>query len=329
MVLMLLFFAGMPLGAEELRFERPLMGTRFRVVCHIEDPALKDQAQQAVEVAFALAEELNATASDYHPESELSRLNTQAVATPLVLSESLYTLLNHSRDLAEATDGAFDPTLGPLTKLWRQTRNDLRLPNRETLCAALEAVGWRQYTLDPKTRSITLHQEHMAFDLGGVAKGYAADQMFESLAAAGFSRVLIAAGGDIRVGDAPPGRDGWKVALQTFDPARPDEVIILANAAVSTSGDLHQSVEMDGVRYSHIVNPATGLGLTDRIAVSVIADEAKLSDPLATAACVLGSDGAAALRKLPGVREVKIRTLQELQPAQRSVDDQQTHEKES
>lgn len=317
MIAMFLFWAAMPLGAEELRVERPLMGTRFTVVCHVDDPALVVQARKAIDTAFETAGSLNETASDYIPASELSQLNKQASGTPIPLSASLYALLDHSLRMAEVTDGAFDPTLGPLTKLWRETRDHGRLTDPATLSAARAAVGWRNCTLDARSRSITLHQNHMAFDLGGVAKGYVADQMFDSLAAAGFTRILVAAGGDIRLGEAPPGSEGWQVALQTFDPARPDEVMLLVNAAVSTSGDLFQSVEIEGVTYSHILNPSTGLGLTQRIAVSVIADEAKLSDPLATAACVLGREGAAALRKLPGVREVRIRTLQESLSTQR------------
>jgi thiamine biosynthesis lipoprotein len=143
----------------------------------------------------------------------------------------------------------------------------------------------------------------MAFDLGGIAKGYAADQMLDSLATSGIRQALVTAGGDIRLGDAPPGRAGWNVALKTFDVGKNEEILTLSNAAVSTSGDLHQSVVIDGVSYSHILDPATGLGLTRRVAASVIADNAKISDALATAACVLGSD---ALKNFPGVREVRV-----------------------
>lgn len=101
------------------------------------------------------------------------------------------------------------------------------------------------------------------------------------------------------------------MAVQTFDPARPDEIVVLSNAAVSTSGDLYQSVEIDGIRYSHILSPVTGLGLTRRVAAMVIADEAKLSDPLSTAACVLGPDASGKLRHFPGLRELRVRTPQE------------------
>jgi len=305
---MIALLAATAVGAEKFTFERQLMGTRFTVVCYSDERAL---AEKAAVSAFAIAGELNAAASDYLPESELSQLATKPIGTPLPLSPLLYSILDRSRRLAEATEGTFDPTLGPLTKLWRETRTSGRLPDPEKLRAARASVGWRHFTLDPESRSITLHRENMAFDLGGVAKGYAADLMLETLAAAGISQALITAGGDIRLGDAPPGREGWKVAVKTFDLSGNDEILTLSNAAVSTSGDLHQSVEIDGVKYSHILDPATGLGLTRRIAASVIADSAKLSDPLATAACVLGPDALDALRKMPGVREVKLRLLQD------------------
>ena len=269
-------------------------------------------AEKAAEAAFVIVAQINTIASDYLPESELSKISGKSVGKPIELSPRLYDLLDKSRGFAESTNGAFDPTLAPLTKLWRETRNIKHLPSLEKLKAARASVGWYHFTLDSKTQSITLLRENMAFDLGGIAKGYAADLMIESLAAAGISQSMIAAGGDIRLGDPPPGRDGWHVAVQTFDLKRRDEILVLSNAAVSTSGDLHQSVEIDGVKYSHVLNPATGLGLTQRIAATVIADRATLSDPLATAACVMGPDASEKLKRLPGVRDVKIRTLQEV-----------------
>ncbi len=296
---------------EKFSFELPLMGTKFSVVCYAES---REVAEKEAEKAFTKAEEVNAMASDYMPESELSLLSAKPVGVPIPLSPLLFDLLEHSRGIAEATNGAFDPTLGPLTKLWRETRASVRLPDADKLAAARAASGWRHFTLDPEARTITLLRKNMAFDLGGIAKGYAADLMLDSLAAAGIRQALVTAGGDIRIGDAPPGREGWNVALKTFDVGRNDKILTLSNAAVSTSGDLHQSVEIDGVSYSHILDPATGLGLTRRVAASVIADEAKLSDALATAVCVLGADGSGALQDLPGVREVKVHSPQEPKP---------------
>lgn len=289
---------------ERFCFERPLMGTRFIVICHADE---RIAAEKASDAAFRVAENLNATASDYLPESELSQLSSKPTGHPITLSPLLLALLDHSQQIARTTDGAFDPTLGPLTKLWRESRDHRRLPDSATLRSAQARSDWRHFTLDSGSSTITLHHENMAFDLGGMAKGYAADLMLRSLAENGINKAIVIAGGDIRLGDPPPGREGWRVALQTFDRTRPDEVITLSNVAVSTSGDLYQSVEIDGVRYSHILDPRTGLGLTRRLAAIVIADEAKISDPLSTAACVLGPDAHERLHGFPGLRELKLR----------------------
>lgn len=297
-------------AAEKFSFSRPMMGTGFSVVCYAES---REVAEKAVEAAFAEAEKINTVASDYLPESEISLLSSKPVGVAVPLSPLLFDLLEHSRQISETTSGAFDPTLGPMTKLWRKTRSEGRLPDAETLAAARAASGWRHFTLDPEARTITLLRENMAFDLGGIAKGYAADLMLESLASAGIRQALITAGGDIRLGDAPPGREGWNVALKTFDVEKNDKILTLSNAAVSTSGDLHQSVEIAGVSYSHILDPATGLGLTRRVAATVVADNAKLSDPLATAACVLGAEAAGRLRDFPGVRSLNVHTPQEIE----------------
>ena len=294
--------------AEKYSFQRELMATRFTIVCYTDDQAA---ARNAAEAAFAAGEKVNAVASDYLPESELNQLASKPADAPVVLSPLLFDLLENSRQLAEKTDGAFDPTLGPLTKLWRESRRTARLPDSETLQTARNNAGWKHFTLDRKAGSITLLRKNMAFDLGGIAKGYAADLMLESMIAAGLPQSMVTAGGDVRLGNPPPGREGWNVAVQTFDLNKRDEILTLSNCAVSTSGDLHQSVEIDGVKYSHVLDPKTGLGLTKRIAATVIADTAKLSDPIATAACVIGENPTHELKKIPGVREVKIRTLQE------------------
>lgn len=295
-------------AGEKFSFERELMGTRFTIVCYAEDRVAVEKAAQA---AFEIAENINKLASDYLPESELSLLSTKLEGKPVKLSAELYELLDHSLQIAKQTDGAFDPTLAPLSRLWRDSRKSGKLPDPEKLKAARASVGWEKVALDPQQRSITLMRVAMSLDLGGIAKGYAADAMIDSFFAAGLKHVMITAGGDVRLGNPPPGRDSWNVGVKTFDPVRPDEILKLSNCAVSTSGDLHQSVEIDGVSYSHILDPKTGLGLTHRIAATVIADNATLSDPLATAACVMGKDSAETLEKITGVREVKIRTLQD------------------
>jgi FAD:protein FMN transferase len=291
---------------EKHSFSRPMMGTTFSIVCYADN---RESAEKAVQEAFVKAIEVNTVASDYDPNSEIRLVSQKAINTPHVLSPLLFELLTHARWVAERTNGAFDPTLGPLTKLWRETSAKRHLPQPETLAAARQACGWKHFSLNAETKTITLHRKDMAFDLGGIAKGYAADVMLDSLTAAGIPQALVTAGGDVRIGDPPPGRAGWNVAVTTFNAGKHDKILTLANAAVSTSGDLHQSIEIAGVKYSHILDPATGLGLTARSAATVIADQGKQSDPLATAACVLGNKAHTELQQIPGIREVNYKTL--------------------
>jgi thiamine biosynthesis lipoprotein len=293
------------LHAEERRFvfERPLMATRFAITCHGED---ESAARKAADEAFAAGEEVNRIASDYSPESELMRLPA-GKATPV--SPVFAELLAASFHLAETSGGTFDPTLGRLTKLWRESRRTRQLPAPDALANARDASGWKHATWDATASTILLEKPGMQLDLGGIAKGYAADRMLAIMVKAGFPRTCIAAGGDLRMGDPPPGKTAWRVGLQTFDEDKPEEVVELANCAVSTSGDLHQFVEVDGKRYSHILDPATGLGLTERIAVSIVAPNATTSDALATAACVAGPQQAEALALKAGATKVIVRTM--------------------
>lgn len=283
-------------------FERPLMGTRFSITCHGPDEAA---ARKAAAAAFAAGEEVNRIASDYLADSELMRLPTGQATK---VSPRFGELLAASFRFAAATDGAFDPTLGPLSKLWRETRRTRQLPTPEVLARARDASGWKHATWDGT--ALLLEKPGMQLDLGGIAKGFAADRMLAVMVEAGFPRTCIAAGGDLRLGDPPPGKTAWRIGLQTFDEDEPEEVVELANCAVSTSGDLHQHVEIAGKRYSHILDPATGLGLTGRIAVSVIAKDAATSDALATAACVAGAGKAEALALRAGATRVIVRTAE-------------------
>lgn len=299
-------FAGI-VHSDELRYEfsHPLMGTRFSVVCYAEDEAV---ARRAADEAFTEANNINGVASDYIPDSELMQLSSAPVDKPVQLSRHLYELLSQAREIAEKTDGAYDPTLGPLTHLWRETRKSGKLPDADTLAGAKLAAGWEHFSIDHENQTITLNKKGMKFDLGGIAKGYAADEMLNVMKKYGITRTSVVAGGDVVVGDPPPGKDAWKVGIKTFDKVKPNEVIDLVNAAVSTSGDLHQHVEIDGVRYSHILDPETGLGMTAPIAVSVIAPKGILTDPLATAACVAGAAEAESMAKSCGATDVRVRT---------------------
>ena len=154
------------------------------------------------------------------------------------------------------------------------------------LKAAKSVSGYQHLSLNSDDQTATLALNGMQLDLGGIAKGYAADLIFEHLKNAGYNQTLVAAAGDIRLGDAPPDKEGWGIALRTFR-LTPSEPMFLKNCAISTSGDLYQNVQIGENKYSHLIDPNTGLGMTSRRAASVIAPLAQLTDPLATAACLI------------------------------------------
>lgn len=281
------------------------MGTRFIIRAWVPSDQTA-AADEAAASAFAKVAELNQICSDYVADSEINRLCDSPAKSPIPISETLASILITAQNLSVESDGAFDVTIGPLIRQWRLSRKNTRLPRPEHLSDALARSGYRNLLIDPKAPTATLHVDDMQLDLGGIAKGYAADAALSIMKAAGFPRTLVAASGDIAVADPPPDKPHWRVGIRGLDSATaPDPqnqllggltgLIALRNAAISTSGDLEQSVVIDGTRYSHIVDPKTGFGLSHRRSISVIAPTATESDSLATACSVLDKAAALAL----------------------------------
>jgi|JI6StandDraft_1071083.scaffolds.fasta_scaffold59469_2 thiamine biosynthesis lipoprotein len=277
-------------------FSGPGMSTTFRIACYAEDKA---SAEKATEACFRRIAELNAIFTDYDPTSELMRLCSPEAKHPMKVSAELFDILQRACKLAEQTGGAFDPTCGHLSHLWRRAKRLGELPPADRLSKALAVTDWRRITLHSDTRSISLVPGTL-LDLGGIAKGYAADECLRVLSNHGITRAVVIAGGDTAIGQPPPSESGWEVTLRTD--SQQESTLRLSRRCVSTSGDLYQFTEIGGTRYSHIISPRTGLGLTQRIACSVLAPDCTTSDALATAMCVLGKDeGTRLAATLPGV----------------------------
>lgn len=285
------------------RFEyvRPQMGSPFKITLYAADQAAGDAAAEA---GFARAQELNGILSDYQKDSELSKLSASAGSGAKVpVSGDLWKMLELSLGMAEKTDGALDITVGPLVDLWRAARRSGVMPPAEDLAMQRERTGWRKLKLDPAAHTAELTVPHMRLDLGGVAKGFVADEVLKVLAKRGVTSALVAASGDIAAGDAPPGRPGWRVMTTALDvpDAPPARGVWLRNSAISTSGDTWQRVEIGGVRYSHIVDPKTGIGITDHSLVTVLGPNGTTTDLLETTITVLGPEkGLKLIAGMPG-----------------------------
>ena len=280
-------------------FTHPAMGTLFSISLYATNlPAAESAAQDA----FRRIDQLEDRMSDYQADSELLVLCDKPFGKPVPVSADLFEVLSRAQKVSAASGGAFDVTVGPYVRLWRFARKRKVLPTPAELAAARPAVGYQKLKLEARARTVTLLVPNMRLDLGGIAKGYAADAALSVLKGRGINSALVAASGDLAVGDSPPGQVGWKVGISVID-AHDNQLsrtLILHNAGVSTSGDTEQFIEIGGVRYSHILDPATGLGLTNRIQASIVAPDATATDVLATTVCVLGPlRGMALVESLP------------------------------
>jgi len=283
---------------QRFEFERPEMGLPFRIVLYATNHA---SAHQVSEAAFGRIAELNAIMSDYEENSELSRLSrTSGTGQAIPVSPDLWRVLERGQKISSESDGAFDVTVGPLVQVWKRARRQRELPEPARLQAALEASGWKKLELDSQRRTARLLVSQMKLDLGGIAKGYALDEAASVIKRSGISRYLVSGGGDMAVGDAPPGAKGWKVEIGLIDATNAPAAcfVWLHNAALATSGDTFQRAEINGVRYSHIVNPHTGYGLTNHSVVTVIGPNVFIADPLTKAMSILDPvEGIALARK--------------------------------
>ena len=292
---------------ERFEFTQIQMGMPFRIVLYAPDA---DSANAAASAAYARIRALNAIMSDYDEESELMRLcRTAGTGRAGPVSRDLLRILSRSLELSEKSDGAFDVTVGPVVKLWRKARRTNRFPAAEELAAARELVGYQNVRIDEEAGTVELLKRGMQLDLGGIAVGYAVDDVLKRLADRGITSALVDGSGDIGVSDAPPGTPGWRIGIAPLEADKePSRFVILKNAAVTTSGDAFQFVEFDGKRYSHIVDPKTGLGLIDRSSVTLIARNCTVADSYTKAIAVLGPErGLRLVDEVPGAAAIVVR----------------------
>ena len=277
-----------PLGRYE--YQRPEMGVPFRIVLYARD---QGPADAGAEAAFARIKQLNDLMSDYDSESELSKLSrTSGEGREIPVSDDLWFVLHRAQSLAERSGGAFDVTVGPCVILWRKARREQKLPDPQRLAQARQAVGYQHVQLNSNRHTVKLLVPNMRLDLGGIAKGYAVDEALKTLRERGITRALVEGGGDMGVSEPPPDKKAWRVQLAPLDVtnAPAARFLWLKNAAISTSGDLYQRLEINGKRYSHIVDPRSGIGLTDHSLVSVIARDSITADSLTKVVSVLGPE---------------------------------------
>ena len=280
---------GCAAAPERFQFTRVTMGVATTVTLEAPD---RETAVAAAAAAFDRIEAVEQAASDYRPSSEAARFCRDAPRGQWVpVSGDLATLLRSAHSVAQASDGALDVTLGPVVKLWREARDARALPNPVRLAQARAHTGWYLIEVDSLLPAARVIAGGLALDFGAVAKGYAAQQAVNTLRARGLSRCLVALAGDVCAGDPPHGQPGWTVEVRGERSARPLGRLLIRNACVSTSGDTEQALQIDGVRYSHVIDPRTGLGVVNGRAVTAVGENGAIVDAASTAAVAAGERG--------------------------------------
>ena len=285
--LMLLLAIGCHAPIHRIQVDHQAMGTHFSITAFHTDPQL---AHRAAVAALDRIDAIEEACSDWNAASELRQLCRSAPHREAVpVSEDLFLVLEKSLEISEASSGAFDPTIGPLVRLWRRCRLAERLPREAELQRARAAMGIDGIVLEGAQRSVQLLREGVAIDLGGIAKGYAVQKAFEQLERAGVRHAIVDGGGDLVLGDPPPGRRGWRIEIGTGkEPeADPLRLIVSGRGAIATSGAGNRYVQIGDRRYSHILDPSTGIGVEGPQAVTVLSSDGTTSDALATAISVL------------------------------------------
>lgn len=304
-------------------FSQPKMGSPFNIALYVDD-SLK--AHHIATEAYKIVDSLNLIYSDYLENSELNQLSTKAGTDVFTkVSPALWDILCKSIKASEISHGAFDITVGRIVKLWRKARKDKILPNKNILKILLQSTGYQNIVLDSSNHSVKFLQENTQLDLGGIAKGYLAQVVVDFCKSKGIKKVLVDAGGDLAMtapqppegefattnwtNKTPPLRAGATdasglglghfrigITIPNSEELIP-RYLVLQNQGVATSGNMYQFVEIGGKKYSHILNPRTGLGVTHQRNVTVIAPDGATADWLATACSVLSVKKALALIK--------------------------------
>ncbi|HSB52307.1 MAG TPA: FAD:protein FMN transferase [Dissulfurispiraceae bacterium] len=260
-----------------------------------------EKAQDAIEAAFAEMERLGSLLNFYSDESELSLINRKAGVEAVKASDDTMEIMGKAVFASEQTDGAFDPTVGPVVKLW--DFQEKRIPDEKSIREKVKEIGYRHIVLDKEKGTVYLDRKGMQIDLGGIVKGFAADKAVAVLRREGISSGIVSVGGEVRAFGKRPDGEMWNVGVKNPRQQGSDDELIAAvrllDRAASTSGDYEKFFEKDGTRYHHILDPKTGYPVSLCRSVTVIAPEAAMTDAFATGVFVLGPQkGLALLKKL-------------------------------
>lgn len=262
------------------------MGSPFNIICYTN---LVQKADSVANESFKLVDSITHICSDYDNSSELYKLRSSDIGKPVKVSKILFELLMASKDAYNKSYGSFDITIGPLSLLWRSARKSKIFPTAGAIDSAKAFVDFHYIILDSISQTITFLKSNIKLDMGGIAKGYAADKVAALIKSSGIINALVDAGGDMIVMGVPPQKKGWRIGVNIPEQqeALLNTKLLLTNKAVATSGDAFQNMLYHGKKYGHIIDARTGYGVTFQRNVTVVSPNATTADWLATACSIL------------------------------------------
>ena len=296
LIFLFLFPSTLSAQLKRFQFSQNKMGSPFNIIFYCNDSV---EAAKLSEQCFALVDLLNNIFSDYSPASEVGRLASLEVVKDQKISDELFQMILESKQAWLKSGKTFDITIGALTQLWRKAKNVNRFPTESEVKETKRSTGFENLVINENSKTISFKKPGMHLDFGGIVKGYAAQKVIDYLKNENISIALADAGGDIVMSNAPPGKNGWTVGINLPEQENElwDKKLELKNCSVATSGDVYRYIIKDGKKYSHIIDPRTGYGVTSQRNVTVIAKNGATADWLATACSILSIEKALQLAK--------------------------------
>lgn len=286
LIFLLLFPVTVSAQLKRFQFTENKMGSTFSLIFYCDDSI---KASALSKECFAIVDSMNNIFSDYAATSEVGRLTSIPIIKNQTVSDELFEMIRFSKSAWLRSGKTFDVTIGALTQLWRKAKKENRFPSKDEINNAKGSTGFKYVYYDTFTKEITFKKRGMQLDFGGIVPGHVAQKVLDHLKSKNINNALVDASGDIVVSDPPPGKDGWTIAINLPESSDEtwDKKLELSNFAVSTSGDVYRYTIHNGKKYSHIINPKTGYGVTSQRNVTVISKYGRDADWLATACSIL------------------------------------------
>jgi thiamine biosynthesis lipoprotein len=277
-----------------------LMGSRFEITVVADNST---QANSYIDAAVEEITRIEKLISSWDSNSQTSEINRNSGVKPVKVDSELFGLIERAIGLSKLTDGAFDISYASMDRIWKFDGGLTEMPSENDIRASVTKVGFKNIVLDKEKSTVFLKLKGMKIGFGAIGKGYAADKAKSLLIKKGVTSGIVNASGDMNAWGMQPNGKEWKVAITNpLDKNKVFALLPITNGAVVTSGDYEKYVNLNGTRYSHIIDPRSGYPSSGIISVTVFAPKAELADALATSVFVMGKEvGIDRINQLPKI----------------------------